>query len=78
MVKFVIEAETGVIKDAKVVAKKSSAPKDLQQCVVRSMEGLVLTPPDARDGHATFVWDLTIKPQTNVHSDKKSGFGTGS
>ena len=58
-VQFVVEAETGKIKDVKVDPAGTTAPEVLSQCVTNSVSGLALTPPDKRDGVATWVYDFT-------------------
>src|SRR5262245_43476584 len=58
-VQFVVEAETGKIKDVKVDPAGTTAPEVLSACVTNSISGLALTPPDKRDGIATWVYDFT-------------------
>jgi hypothetical protein len=58
-VQFVVEAETGKIKDVKVDPAGTTAPEVLSACVSNSISGLALTPPDKRDGIATWVYDFT-------------------
>ena len=53
---FVVEKETGKIKDAEV--KDATAPEPLKDCVTQSIVGLTLDPPDADDGHATFTFEF--------------------
>jgi len=57
-VQFIVEAETGQIKDVKVDPAGTTAPEVLSQCVTTSVGGLALTPPDKRDGIATWVYDF--------------------
>jgi len=61
-VQFVVEAETGKIKDVKVDPAGTTAPEVLNGCVTNSISGLALTPPDKRDGIATWVYDFTPTP----------------
>jgi len=60
VVNFVVEKDSGVIKDFKIDDKASKGDKSLQKCVLSSLEGkdLKIDPPDAREGHATFRWEL--------------------
>lgn len=58
-VQFVVEAETGRIKDVNVDPAGTTAPEVLSQCVTTAVSGLALTPPDKRDGIATWVYDFT-------------------
>ena len=68
---FVLEKDTGVIKDAKV--QDGTAPQAVQDCLLNSFAGLQLDPPDADDGHATFTWEFEV--QQGV-APKSSGFNT--
>lgn len=61
VVKLTVEKDTGVIKDVRLDEKATTAPKSLGQCVVGALDGLKIDPPDARDGQATFSWELKAK-----------------
>jgi len=61
-VQFTVEAETGKIKDVKTDAAGTTAPEPLAGCVTNAISGLALTPPDKRDGVATWVYDFTATP----------------
>jgi hypothetical protein len=61
VVKLTVEKETGVIKDVRIDDKDTTAPTSLGQCVVGALDGLKLDPPDARDGDATFRWELAVQ-----------------
>jgi hypothetical protein len=63
-VHFMVEKETGKLKDATLDKARTTAPEPLGQCVLKSLEGLALQPPDARDGDATFVWDFQVGAAT--------------
>ena len=58
-VRFKVEEDTGKVKEVAVDAANSTAPAPLQECVTRSVDGLVLAPADVRNGHASFAWDFT-------------------
>lgn len=58
VVKFDVEPKTGNITNPAVVEKSTTASAGLQQCVLKSLEGLKLDPADQRKGEATFVWDF--------------------
>lgn len=60
VVNFIVEKDTGVIKNFKLDKKASNANKHLRLCVLRALEGeaLKIDPPDAREGHATFHWSF--------------------
>jgi hypothetical protein len=57
-VQFVIEKKTGMIENAQVDTAKSTAPAALGQCVVKAVDGLVLTPADKNEGRATFTYEF--------------------
>ena len=57
-VQFVVAKKTGTIENATVDQAKSSAPPVLGQCVVNAVNGLVLTPADKNEGHATFTYEF--------------------
>ena len=61
-VQFTVEAETGKIKDVKVDPAGTTAPETLSTCVTTAISGLALTPPDKRDGIATWVYDFSAVP----------------
>lgn len=57
VVHFIVEAETGMIKEAAVLPE-STAPETLSSCIVNAISGLTLDPPDINDGDATFMWQF--------------------
>jgi hypothetical protein len=57
-VNFTVQKDTGTIVDPAVDPNGTTAPQPLSDCVVNSINGLALTPPDARDGLATFVYEF--------------------
>jgi hypothetical protein len=59
--KFTVAKETGQIVNAQVDAASTKAPEKLSSCVMKSVEGLTLAPPDGNDGDATFQWELRPK-----------------
>jgi hypothetical protein len=61
VINFTVEKKTGKIMNP-VVDPSSSAPADLSTCVVSAIDGLILDPPDAREGQATFTWNLEAAP----------------
>lgn len=58
-VTFDVQAEEGKIVNVAVDKANTTAPDSLSECVTKSITGLGITPPDARLGKATFVWDLS-------------------
>jgi hypothetical protein len=61
-VQFIVEKKTGVIAKPVVDPANSTAPPVLGECVVKAIDGLVLTPPDRNEGHATFVYEFKPNP----------------
>lgn len=59
VVKFDVEPSSGNIANAKIVEKQTTANAALQQCVLKSLDGLKLDPADQRKGEATFSWDFS-------------------
>lgn len=54
-VKFAVEMKTGVFKDI-----KADGPAELSTCVTNALNGLVLSPGDANNGDATFVYEFKV------------------
>jgi len=61
-VHFTVEAETGALSNVSADAAKTQAPEILTQCVVKSLEGLKLDPPDANPGDGTFEYHFVVGP----------------
>ena len=57
-VDFTVEAKTGKITDPKINEEKTTAPTELQKCVLDTMDGLALDPPDQREGVASFEYEF--------------------
>jgi hypothetical protein len=62
-VKFNVETEAGKFTNIAVDKPNTTAPADVADCVVKSINGLGVTPPDKREGEATFVWDFQAPPK---------------
>jgi len=60
-VSFTVKKETGEITDAQVDRNGTNAPDELSSCVVQSIAGLKLEPPDRSDGRATFTWNFSVE-----------------
>ena len=56
-VHFTVEEKTGKILSPTALPE-SSAPEPLRACVIQSLEGLALDPPDKRKGDATMVFEF--------------------
>jgi orotidine-5'-phosphate decarboxylase len=61
-VHFTVEAETGKLSNVTADAAKTQAPEVLTQCVVKSLDGLALNPPDANPGEGTFEYQFVVGP----------------
>lgn len=59
VVNFIVEKKTGKIMNP-VVDPATTAPAELAKCVVQSIDGLQLDPPDQREGQATFTWKFEV------------------
>lgn len=58
VVRFDVEPKTGQIVRPEVVKEQTTADEALQRCVLDSLAGLKLDPPDQRLGQATFRWEF--------------------
>jgi hypothetical protein len=58
VVRFEVEPKTGNIVRPEIVKEQTSADETLQRCVLESLAGLKIDPPDQRLGQATFRWDF--------------------
>lgn len=61
-IQFTVEEDTGRVMNVAVSPAGTNAPEPLSQCVLNSVQGLALTPPDAREGLATFVYEFRVNP----------------
>lgn len=61
-VSFVVEKQTGVVKQAAVIPEKSRGSDKLYTCVLSALTGLRLAPGDRNEGRATFVYELKPSP----------------
>ncbi|HKO50977.1 MAG TPA: AgmX/PglI C-terminal domain-containing protein [Polyangiaceae bacterium] len=61
-VHFTVEAETGALSNISADVAKTQAPEVLTQCVVKSLNGLKLDPPDANPGDGTFEYQFVVGP----------------
>ena len=59
--KFDVETEGGKLVNIEVDKAKTTAPAPVAECVVKTINGLAVVPPDRRTGQATFVWEFAIK-----------------
>ncbi len=57
-VKFEVGEDTGKIQNVIVDRPTTTAPEAVSECVKHSIEGLVISPPDARLGQASFQYDF--------------------
>jgi hypothetical protein len=59
-VRFVVEKHSGAVAHIVVDPAQSTAPAELDACVVNATEGLTLAPADRHEGKATFVYDFRV------------------
>ena len=55
---FEVETEAGKIHKVAVDKAKSTAPDAVGECVTKNLQGLAVTPPDAKVGQGTFVYEF--------------------
>jgi len=60
-VRFVVAKETGIITGAAIVPGSTTTQDPVNQCVLASLQGLKLDPPDGVDGDATFTWQFVVE-----------------
>jgi hypothetical protein len=58
VVKFDVEPKTGNFAKPAVVEQETQASDAVKNCVVTSLDGLALAPPDQRKGEAPFAWEF--------------------
>ena len=58
IVHFTIERDTGRVLNPQIDDLLSTPNRTLRGCVLDAMRGLVLDPPDERNGDATFTWEF--------------------
>lgn len=58
-----VKSDTGAIQNAKIDPERSTAPAPVQQCVMSSLDGLSLDPPDEQDAEATYTWNFAPSQQ---------------
>ena len=61
-VKFNVETEAGKFTNIAVDKPNTTAPAEVADCVTKSINGLGVSPPDKREGEATFVWEFAPTP----------------
>lgn len=58
-VRLTVEEDTGAVVNPSIESGQTTAPQELQQCVLSSLAGLTLQPPDtSRPGTGVYVWNF--------------------
>jgi hypothetical protein len=60
-VHFWVSGETGIVSNPTIVPDGTTAQAPVAQCVVSSLDGLKLDPPNNVDGDATFTWQFVVQ-----------------
>ena len=60
-VHFTVAKDSGLITNPTVVPESTTAQPPVAQCVVSSLQGLKLDPPDGVDGDATYTWEFVVQ-----------------
>lgn len=60
IVHFTIERDSGRVLNPRIDDLLSTPNRTLRGCVLDAMQGLVLDPPDERNGDATFTWEFRL------------------
>jgi hypothetical protein len=76
-VKFDVETESGKISHVTVDKAQTTAPDPVADCVMRSIDGLTLNPPDARKGEGTWrtISRLPLRPRRPPLRPKRPDVG---
>jgi hypothetical protein len=61
-VTFDVVEDTGQISNVAVDKAQTTAPDAVSGCVLKSINGLTINPPDARLGQGTWVYEFTAPP----------------
>jgi hypothetical protein len=61
-VRLRVEEDTGAIVNPEIDPSQTTAPPELQQCVLQSLGGLALQPADNRTGVGVYVWNFNPAP----------------
>jgi hypothetical protein len=61
-VRFKVAEDSGRIHDLALDAARTTAPPAVSICVMRELDGLALSPADAREGEATYTWEFAAPP----------------
>lgn len=56
---FEVESEAGKIQKVAVDKANSTAPDAVGECVTKNLDGLSISPVDAKVGQGTFVYEFT-------------------
>ena len=56
-----VSKDSGLITNPTVVPESTTAQPPVAQCVVASLQGLKLDPPDNVDGDATYTWEFVVQ-----------------
>lgn len=59
-VAFTVLEDSGRITNVAVDPAGTTTSDEVSSCVVKSIDGLVLTPPDEKQGKGKFVWEFTV------------------
>src|SRR5579859_3421469 len=60
-VSFVVAPETGLLANAAIVPGATTTQDPVNQCVLASLTGLKLDPPDNVEGDGTFAWQFAVQ-----------------
>ncbi|HLV67029.1 MAG TPA: AgmX/PglI C-terminal domain-containing protein [Polyangiaceae bacterium] len=58
-VRFVVEPDTGMLRDVATDPAGTTAPPEVAQCVTSALQGIALQPGDKSEGHALFVYEFS-------------------
>jgi hypothetical protein len=65
-VSFVVEADSGHFDQGRVDAAQTTAPQEVSECVLAAIPAVAISPPDRKQGQASWVWEFQRPDQLRM------------
>jgi hypothetical protein len=65
-VSFTVEADNGEIDQGHVDAAQTTAPQQVSECVLAAIPTVSISPPDRKQGQASWVWEFERPDQLRM------------
>ncbi len=72
-VHFEVETDHGTIQNVSVDKAQTTAPDSVSDCVAKNINGVAITPPDARKGQGTWVYEFNAPAAAPAAAPPPSG-----